>query len=744
MKTKLVVALLALGMLTGVLLAAPPVRGIAQIALDPPKFNFFYYVPGEQMQFTVSIAGGDPRDYDIVVMWDDGVTRTNYSGNLFNNVNIPAPQSSITLNFNIPDVGASTPMKDGDFYAIEVHPVNWIETGMGGTIARTPFAIRTWSLTLATDRSRYLPGDTLKVIWSVNLIKDGSLAPVGDGQLWVNTWPNGAIWSAGVFAFTGSTGEKDFTLLATIPTTQQIHAQAWFNDTRPATRFAFSETYAPVDGLRMLVNVLAVSYEPGGIVTVDVSAKVTDFAPNPGNPGAANVEVDISVTDQSTGQVVPNYGAQNLLTDSHGNLRHVFQLNLSIPDGTSFLVTAAGVANNAVTNSASDTFVVNSRAGMSIVLTFDKSQYLSGDTVRMTVDVSGSSGPFTFIYEARDASPGGGLLNRLTSSSNVYTYTIPTTFDGAISFWATADDGQGNRRTDVRVFTVLLGILVVNLDRSEYNGGDTVTASYSLTRNPNVLTNPIYYYEIFDTSGTLVKSGVAAGTSVAYQVPAVPSSLYTFRITATEAGRALSGGATAYIVAGVLLSISFDRASYNAGDTMRITYTLTPRGRTALPSSFLFQVGMPGAPTKTLQTTRSSGELSYTVPVGMNAGSQFVTVLEGNTGAYAVESVTIGGVNPLWADVGGIPAIVVVMGLFIALLFILMMLMWRRTMGGLAPRTPGERLPREKPAPPSSAGPGPAPMTVTCKACGAPIEITTSKRPIEVMCPSCGETQMVQ
>jgi len=35
-------------------------------------------------------------------------------------------------------------------------------------------------------------------------------------------------------------------------------------------------------------------------------------------------------------------------------------------------------------------------------------------------------------------------------------------------------------------------------------------------------------------------------------------------------------------------------------------------------------------------------------------------------------------------------------------------------------------------------------MTVTCKACGAPIEITTSKRPIEVMCPSCGETQMVQ
>ena len=61
MKTKLVVALLAFGLLSGVLLAATPARGLAQIALDPPKYHFFYYVPSEQMQFTVSIAGGDPR-----------------------------------------------------------------------------------------------------------------------------------------------------------------------------------------------------------------------------------------------------------------------------------------------------------------------------------------------------------------------------------------------------------------------------------------------------------------------------------------------------------------------------------------------------------------------------------------------------------------------------------------------------------------------------------------------------------
>ncbi len=748
MKTKLVVALIALGMLTGVLMAAAPARGIAQIALDPPKFHPVYYVPGEQMQFTISIAGGDPRTYDALVVWDDGVTLTNYSGNLFNDMTIPTPQTSITLNFNIPDVTDPNPMPDGDFYWVEVHDAGWIESGgaIGTTMDRWQFSIRTWTMSLETSRTRYLPGDTVTILWSVNLIRDGTLAPSGDGQLWVNDWPNGnALIAPNPYVFTGSSGQFSFQLLGTIPTNRQVLAQAWFNDTRSnAERFVFTTALASIDGLRMIVNVAAATYEPGGIVTVDISAKVTDFAPNPGNPGAAGVEVDIAVTDQSTGRVVPSYGALNLLTDSHGNLRHVFQLNTTIPDGTSFLVRADGVANNAVTSFATDTFVVNSRAGMTIVLSFDKSQYLSGDTVRMTVDVSGSAGPFTFIYEARDASPGGGLIERRTLTSNVYQYTIPTTFDGSILFSATVDDGQGNRRFGSQSFFVVLGILVVNLDRSEYSGLETITATYSLTRNPAVLTNPTYYYEIFDTSGILVRSGVATGSSVQYQVPQVPSNSYMFRITATEAGRALSGSSTAVIVSGVLLSIGFDRPSYNPGETMRISYTLTPRGRTALPSNFLFVIAMPGAPQKTVQTTASSGAITYTVPGGMNQGAQFVTVQEANTGAFAVESVTIGQTNPLWSDIGGIPAIVVVLGLFLALLFILMILMWRRTMGGMVPRAPGERPPMEKPAPPATAGPGPAPMTVTCKACSAPIEITTSKRPIEVMCPSCGETQMVQ
>ncbi len=134
MQSKLVVALLTLGMLTGIFLAAPPARGLAQVALDPPKYHPSYYVPGEQLQFTLTIGGGDPTKYDILVVWDDGVTRTNWSGNQFNDVSLagPPPVSSIVLTFGILPLTASPPMKDGDLYYVEVHDSGWIESNGTG------------------------------------------------------------------------------------------------------------------------------------------------------------------------------------------------------------------------------------------------------------------------------------------------------------------------------------------------------------------------------------------------------------------------------------------------------------------------------------------------------------------------------------------------------------------------------------------------------------------------------------
>ncbi len=66
MHLKVVVVLLAVGTLTGLFVAASPARAIASIAMDPPQFHPFYYIPGEQIRFTVSILNTDPRTYDFL------------------------------------------------------------------------------------------------------------------------------------------------------------------------------------------------------------------------------------------------------------------------------------------------------------------------------------------------------------------------------------------------------------------------------------------------------------------------------------------------------------------------------------------------------------------------------------------------------------------------------------------------------------------------------------------------------
>src|SRR5207237_67374 len=74
------------------------------------------------------------------------------------------------------------------------------------------------------------------------------------------------------------------------------------------------------------------------------------------------------------------------------------------------------------------------------------------------------------------------------------------------------------------------------------------------------------------------------------------------------------------------------------------------------------------------------------------------------------------------------------------LLLVAVLGLWRRTGGG---SLFGPRAARPPPGPGPVQAPASAPMSIACRRCGKPVEITTSKRPIEVMCPSCGETQVV-
>ena len=191
------------------------------------------------------------------------------------------------------------------------------------------------------------------------------------------------------------------------------------------------------------------------------------------------------------------------------------------------------------------------------------------------------------------------------------------------------------------------------------------------------------------------------------------------------------------------MSFEFDKEAYSPGDTMTITYEIKARGDSTLPGTFYIGYGLENGPTYTKQTTNAKGTLKYKIPDGIDEGYQTFGVGEGSTDS-ASESIYIrSGLNPFeWAKLADMPLISMILLILVIILFILV---FRR---GRAPKPAAP--PAEKPAPEPEPEPAPVEeaaspgMVINCKACGAPIELTTSKRPLEVMCPSCGETEMVQ
>src|SRR5206468_3472988 len=165
---------------------------------------------------------------------------------------------------------------------------------------------------------------------------------------------------------------------------------------------------------------------------------------------------------------------------------------------------------------------------------------------------------------------------------------------------------------------------------------------------------------VTDTNTVVVLSGTTNATFFSFATPNPSSRSYTFRVTATDRGNSTQALATINQATGFVLGMSFDRASYAAGETVHARLTLT-----AIVLSVLFLV-----------------------------------------------------------------LLVAVIGL------------WRRLGGGF-----GLLGGKAVPPPPPAEGPGPtsptSPMSITCRRCGKPIDLSTSRRPIEVMCPSCGETQVV-
>ena len=385
-------------------------------------------------------------------------------------------------------------------------------------------------------------------------------------------------------------------------------------------------------------------------------------------------------------------------------------------------------------------------AAMTVTLVPNQGGYLNGDVASVNAMVYRTPGPanYTYNWTVRDNS--GRLLNTTVNGGPTFRYSIPLNYTGPrLTFFVRVDDGQGLASNAQSTVTVSVAVMSLRLDRGDFAPGDAITASYSVTSH--VILRPTYDYQVADSSLTIVLSGNTNNTTFSFRTPAPAASrTYRFLVTAREGTNTSQAQLTIGQATGVLLGATFDRPSYMPGDTLHAHLAVTPRGTSTLPLQFTWTLslglGFGGSPTISAITIVPEVDLSLPIPAGTGTGDLVVIATEASTGTSIGHTLHIGTTNTLWStDIGGVPLFAVLLGLLFILLLVAVLGLWRRVGGGHL------MGPRAAPPPPPPGGttqaPTTMPMSVICNHCGKSIDLTTSKRPIEVMCPSCGETQLV-
>ncbi len=688
------------------------------------------FVPGEAMAITVYADAGD----SITITAEDVSTTPS------SQIALIMPNSGVrTVNWTVISNWA-----DGNTYQVVAH-----DSTSGTDAGPVAFSIRQYNYGVYTDRRAFLPGDTVTFNWLVYFEQNNTPAPAGVGAFQVHDSTGANLLTSKEVAITSSASSSQFAIntTQTVPETGTI--EFWFNDTaglRPVHAFL---TFR-IGTLGIFVSGLSgAPYNPGDLVTATIQTRVTGV---PGTNPEPNIPVDINVTDLGTGNLVAAYGATGLTTDGTGTLTYSFVL-ASTPTTADYELSATGNAHGVQQATAAAGFSVAPAFAFDVSLSLDKSAYRSGDTITATAQVL-TTETLTLYYswvvaEYPAGLPGGQVLAaQFGTLSNKYTYTIPSDLQvappGFLQVRVQVKDGNGTTGTAIQDASVEFGYLSLNLNRVEYNAGDAITASYSLSSN--VMTSPSYLLQIVDSAGRTVQSGPTSGGSATYTVPTPAADAYTFTVIASQGGMSAQAQATATQAFGFVLTVTLDRSNYVPGDTMTISYKMTTRGTAALPSQFEFVATLAGATNQVAFSSNPTGSFTMPIPADAPTGTLILLVAEYNTMTTQVVTVHVGAVNPLVADIGGVPLFAILITLLFVVLLLAVILLWRRTGMGKAPAAMETGKPAAPPPPPPS---GPSqqaggPMSVACKHCGASIEITTSKRPIEVMCPSCGETQVVQ
>ncbi len=710
-----------------------PVKGsVTLLELVPGKYtDTNVYVPGEVMDIVVH---GDTVNETFEIMSLVGFESNIPGGNIM----IPEI-GSVKVSWEIPDI------PDGEYSIIVRRP--------NGAIEETAnFFVQGYSFNIETDRNAYLRGDEARVFWTANNLNDQTLPTPGIGKLAVfKQNPNNLSDIEQIISthtFSEAAGSATFTLPTVVNLSMRYFVDGWFNSTTTnPDRSQHSRAYFDINPLGVIVNLDKNQYAAGSIMRIQIITYATANQTNPSHTDTPEPGCDVTIQIFKEGIIGALETISDLKTDSHGLVEFIVLLDEEDYVDDDYMYRVEVGASKYQLDDVTEIIPFNIAASSSIgiVVDFSRTQYASGEmlfgnTTASSIGVA-TDPSYTYIIEIRNNNTEGTLFSRNTQSTGNFSFDIPDNFEGWLWVRVTVDDGAGNSASVVQQVRVNYAIVLVNVNKENYNAEDELTINYEVIGS--LLENPATFYVVYDKAGSVVEEGTATNGSFNFIVPSAPSESYIFTIFASGNGRVVQGTDSAYLFSGYVLLLDFNRASYEPGDSMAIDYQIIIMGDADIPGTFTLTYGLVNGPQASLQTGDLSGSLMYMIPEDIDQGEQLF-MASCDFGATTNEVVVVkDGANLLWyLRIGDIPLFSIFL-LFLTFFSLYIALRTRSRVrkiqkGGMVPASTGPG-PIQKRLQQDSSG-----QRIKCAECGDPIEITTSRRPIEIMCPHCGEIQHIE
>ena len=541
-------------------------------------------------------------------------------------------------------------------------------SGASAGFSSTNFLVHTYTVSLSPTQPAYLPQHPGTIVYSVNSTVNnapfhGTLSAVtltaiyqtSTGTLVAlpgtpKTLPTSPAW--GTFNFTVPSNVNTYSAIQFV-----LYANATVGNTTP-TESGITFAYTGyLSGPQVALADCATGYgcqtsnfQSGAIAYVLVRAVI--YSPG-GTAAASNISVTFEFATGVTPVTPTGNFPTNLKTNTTGEVEILFVASASVFTDLASNSVKVSLADPLDTATTSGPTTVNfaifsPTAGLAgLRVTLSSSEYYGGDTATANWVVGGLNGSSVsgwtvqswWVWEYQSSSLyttaliGSGTINT-TSTSGAFSFPIPLNYGDEIIVQVNAYNATSSIAGSTSAY-VFAPTIFLNPSESFYFPGDTVTVA--VATQGSALGNASMWESVTDSNGDTLSSGPLTGNSISFTVSKVlPPNSVSISVSAQSptlgviaaATTSVSEGSGLVTVAGVQTASNYIDGSYQPGETISISYTITAVGRAVLPKVFDIVV-YPGpafygsfAGTQEYEVSAASGTVQYTIPSNMPAGDQ--------------------------------------------------------------------------------------------------------------------------